>query len=292
MDELFDAGFYEALQHLMLVSHIKINAGMSGSRKSRAKGTSVEFADFREYQLGDDIRRIDWNAYGRMNKLFVKLFVEEREGYFTIVSDCSGSMDYGQAKKFDCSRRVAAMFAFMILKNMDRVRLVSLGEERIKCGKSFTGNQAFAKICDELWHYQAEGRVDLGGQVQKIPFHGSGVTFVLSDFLDQEHLEEMCRYLLYKKQEIVLVQILSKEEYDPDWEGNKKLVGIEDGKEMRMSFSSGVLAAYHKAFDQAERNLKQLAARYQAGFLQIHAEEPMEIILAKAVKNGQLQQIG
>ena len=93
---LFDGEFFARLHTLRMSNKMKLTSGMSGGRKSSAKGNSVEFSDFREYMLGDDIRKIDWNAYGRMNRLFIKLFQEEKEGLFRIFLDGSKSMDYGE----------------------------------------------------------------------------------------------------------------------------------------------------------------------------------------------------
>ena len=118
---LFDGEFFARLHTLRMSNKMKLTSGMSGGRKSSAKGNSVEFSDFREYMLGDDIRKIDWNAYGRMNRLFIKLFQEEKEGRFRIFLDGSKSMDYGERKKSVLARRIVAMLSFIVLNNLDRV---------------------------------------------------------------------------------------------------------------------------------------------------------------------------
>lgn len=290
MSELFDAAFYAGLERFTLAAHVKMSAGMGGGRKSNAKGTSVEFADFREYLLGDDIRRIDWNAYGRMNKLFVKLFMEEKEGRFHILTDCSASMEYGEVSKFVRARQIAAMLSYMVLRNLDRVQLAALGEE-VTRSASMTGRQSFQKIMFCLEQYTAAGKVDLYQAVQKIPFYGRGVTFVISDFLDQPHIEELCRYLLYKKQEAVFVQVLAKEELAPDLEGDYKLFGVEDKKEVRVSFSSSVIKKYQDAVENYNRKLRKIASHYQVGYLQTSTEDALEQILAQGVKSGQITQL-
>ena len=290
MSELFDAAFYASLQRFTLAVHSKMNAGMGGGRKSNAKGTSVEFADFREYQLGDDIRRIDWNAYGRMNKLFVKLFMEEKEGRFHILTDCSASMDYGETGKFTRARQIAAMLSYMVLRNLDRVILTELREEGVRRSSSMTGRQSFQKILTMLEQYETAGRVDLYQAVQRIPFHGRGVTFLLSDFMDQPYMEELCRYLLYQKQEVVFIQVLAKEELFPELEGDYKLLGVEDGKEVRISFSGSVVKHYQEVLEKRKRQLAGLAAHYQITFLSVSTGEDLEQVLAKGVQGGQILQ--
>ena len=288
MERLFDEEFYRTLQRYTLQSRIKMNAGMGGGRKSNAKGSSVEFADFREYQLGDDIRRIDWNAYGRMNKLFVKLFMEEREGMFTILTDCSASMEYGQVSKFFRARQIAGMFAYMVLRNLDRVCLVNLSEEGTYKGKSLTGMQSFDKVLRQLEAYQAKGKVDLYQAVARLPFSNRGVCIVLSDFLDQPALEEMCRYLLYQKQEIVLVQVLAKEEQDITLEGDYNLLGVEDGQEVRISFTKTAVKKYRELFENHQRQLEKMAMHYHITLLMADTGEPLEKILAKGIAAGQI----
>lgn len=95
---VFDKGFFDKLNTLKMSLNMRLNQGMSGIRKSSAKGSSVEFSDFREYMMGDDIRRIDWNAYGRTDKLYIKQFMEEKEGIFQIFIDTKRSMEFGKSK--------------------------------------------------------------------------------------------------------------------------------------------------------------------------------------------------
>ena len=106
-EKLFDQEFFAKLNNLAIAMNTRMTYGIGGGRKSNAKGNSVEFSDFREYRLGDDIRRIDWNAYGRFDKLFVKLFMEEKEGLFQIFLDASKSMDFGEKNKSVCAQRIA-----------------------------------------------------------------------------------------------------------------------------------------------------------------------------------------
>lgn len=291
MSELFDAAFYEGLRHFTLAAHVKMSAGMGGGRKSNAKGTSVEFADFREYQLGDDIRRIDWNAYGRMDKLFVKLFMEEKEGRFHILTDCSASMDYDNSGKFARAKQIAAMLSYMVLRSLDRIQLAALGETSVTRSRSMTGRQSFQKVMACLEQYEAEGKVDLYHAVQRIPFYGRGVTFVISDFLDQEHMEELCRYLLYQKQEAVFIQVLSAWELNPDLEGDYRLVGVEDEKQVRISFSSAVVKKYREAMEMHNKELQKLAAHYRVGYMQVSTGDTLEEVLAQGVRNGQITQL-
>ena len=121
MEQAFNSEFYSKLRTLRMSIALSNAAGMSGGRKSKAKGNSVEFSDFREYMLGDDIRRIDWNAYGRFDKLFIKLFMEEKEGLFHVIVDASKSMDYGLKNKAVAAKRIAGALSYIVLENGDRL---------------------------------------------------------------------------------------------------------------------------------------------------------------------------
>ncbi len=162
MDEkIFNGEFFENLNALKLNMQIPLDKGMSGGRKSRAKGSSVEFSDFREYMYGDDIRRIDWNAYGRMDKLFVKLFMEEKEGVFRVFVDGSKSMDFGKMNKSVHGRRIAAAIAYVVLNHLDRLYIGTMGRDGILMSKGLTGRQSFSKVLTQLEMMKFEGTMNI-----------------------------------------------------------------------------------------------------------------------------------
>lgn len=285
-ERLFDSTFYAKLNTLKLSTKLKLNAGMSGSRKSTAKGNSVEFSDFREYMLGDDIRRIDWNAYGRMDKLFVKLFMEEKEGLFHIMLDCSKSMDYGEKKKSILARRIAAALSYIVLNQLDRVYLTTIKENEIKSTKGMTGRQSFQKILMELEHITFEGTTDLKKGIMSKLYSSKGVVIIISDFFDQkqEQLEEMVKYLTYKKQEVVFIQTLALEEVHPKLEGTLRMIDMETKQEERITMSQKVLKEYEKTLQQFQSNLMHIAKKYQAQYLTMTTEDPLEKLLLEGIR--------
>lgn len=285
-ERLFDSTFYAKLNTLKISTKLKLNAGMSGSRKSTAKGNSVEFSDFREYMLGDDIRRIDWNVYGRMDKLFVKLFMEEKEGLFHIMLDCSKSMDYGEKKKSVLARRIAAALSYIILNQLDRVYLTTIKENEIKSTKGMTGRQSFQKILMELEHVTFEGTTDLKKGIMSKSYPSKGVVIIISDFFDQnqEQFEEVVKYLTYKKQEVVLIQTLAIEEVHPELEGTLRMIDMETNQEERITISHKVLKQYEKTLQKFQNNLMQIAKKYQAQYLTMTTEDPLEKLLLEGIR--------
>src|SRR6187200_2988415 len=140
-DLLFDEAFLRRLEQLELVSR-RLTAGrMKGERRSVRRGQSVEFADYRNYSAGDDLRQLDWNVYARLERLFVKLFVEEEDVTVHILVDASRSMDYGEPNKLDAARRAAAALGYLGLAGMDRVSIAFLGDGRATALKPMRGKR-------------------------------------------------------------------------------------------------------------------------------------------------------
>lgn len=289
-EQLFDSNFFEQLNTFQIVMKQKNRLGMSGQRKSSAKGSSVEFSDFREYMLGDDIRKIDWNAYGRMDKLFVKLFMEEKEGVFHVLSDCSKSMDYGQLNKSVTARRIAAAFSYMVLHNMDRLYLGSIQDKAVKISKPMTGQQSFHKVMNIMEEYLYNGETHLTEAIKKLPFHGKGMTIILSDFYEYGGMEELMKYLTYEKQEVMLIQVLAKEEVNIEAEGLVKIIDSETNQEEKVTISTKVLKEYHNKLEQFQKELKYIAKKYQASFIQVEAGEELKNVIYSGILSGKWHQ--
>lgn len=283
-NKLFDRKFFAGLNRLSLVMKKKPRAGLSGSRKSSAKGSSVEFSDFREYLLGDDLRYIDWNAYGRLDRLFVKLFMEEKEGIFHILLDGSLSMTYGKDRQ---ARQLTAMLTYMIVKNLDRVHVSFLYEEgNAKMVKGLTGQQAFEKVLPPLENMEFYGKTSLLESVKKIPIRQQGMTILISDFFDSGSCEELLRYLSFKKQEVVLLHLLSKEERMPSFLGNSNLIDAETGEQLRLTMTAKAKVEYGKSLEAMEAAMGRICKRYGAIYLPCVAQEEPERALFELTMGG------
>ncbi len=310
-NKLFDSEFFSKLNTMKMMTRMRQSAGMSGQRKSSAKGNSVEFSDFREYIPGDDIRRIDWNVYGRMDKLFIKEFMEEKEGLFHVIVDCSKSMDFGEKNKSIQARRIAGMIAYMVLNNLDRVYLTGLHGTKAVTTKGMTGRQAFPKILAELEKMEFYGETSLCKAIKTMPFKHRGVVILISDFLQEpeaaesgslskqmgngkqveaekgEHLEELIKYLRFHKQEVILFQVLSKEEENPLGEGTLELTDIETDERMKVTMTAKVLKEYDSSLKELQRNIERFCKKYQASYIPVSTEESLEAVLYKGIRAGQ-----
>lgn len=184
---MLDAKFYDSLRGLRLAVGHKSSMNLSGNRKSVQKGTSAEFSDFREYLPGDDIRRIDWNAYGRLDRLYVKEYMEEKEALISILIDTSSSMNYGTKKKSELACELAAAFAYLGLNNMDRVAVYDM--QRMQ--QPFVirgGKKAFPRLAGWLEQCSFDGQVNISEAVRQLPGKGQGAAIIISDFFQESFL--------------------------------------------------------------------------------------------------------
>ncbi|MCI8748826.1 MAG: DUF58 domain-containing protein [Lachnospiraceae bacterium] len=295
-EKIFDQDFFNGLGRVKLVTRITMQGGRSGMRKSAAKGSSVEFADFREYVPGDDIRRIDWNTYGRMDKLFVKLFVEEREAYYSIITDTSASMDFGVPGKNVCAARLAGAVSYMALNNLDRVRLSAISGDKVINSSDFTGRQGFNKVMAWLSGMEFAGKTDLYKSIKRIPFNQRGVTVIISDLFSQnstdeniENITDTIRYLRYMKQEVLVLHVLSPEEMKPGLEGTIGLEDAETGDILRVTATSHLCRQYKRVLDRFMSRAEECAKHYQAHYIPVCSNENVDTFIYKGIRSGQLE---
>lgn len=258
-DGLFDSQFILGLNALRFAIRVRPVSGLSGGRRSLAFGSSAEFSDFREYIPGDDIRRIDWNAYGRTDRLYIKQFMEEKEAVFNIFVDTSRSMEFGEPSKLYTAKRAAGAFSYIALSGSDRVCVCGAGDGGLRVGRSVSGKHSFAGILDELSDMSASGGTSLLESVRRRGVARGGVSIIISDFLDRDSLDEMAGYLAYMKQQIVLIHVLAREELEIELDGTVNIVDMEDGDKIRITMSGASVRAYRAACRAHEDHLRRLA---------------------------------
>src|SRR5213082_48563 len=156
-DQIIDATFLKKLERLSLLTKRPFAGQMKGEKRSVKRGTSVEFADYREYMLGDDLRYVDWNTAARLDKLFVKLFIEEEDLYLALLLDTSKSMDFGNPKKIHYAARVAAALGYIGLSNYDRVSITAFAAGLGRALPTKRGRAGVIPFFDYLNRVQASG---------------------------------------------------------------------------------------------------------------------------------------
>jgi uncharacterized protein (DUF58 family) len=256
---LLDPEFLHKLEQLELVSRRIFVGRMKGERKSKRRGSSVEFAEHRNYTVGDDLRHIDWNVYGRLDRLFLKLFLEEEDLHVYTLLDTSLSMDFGTPTKLRYGKQVAAALSFIGLVNHDRI-LVDTFSARLDQGlHGIRGRSQMWRVVQYLEQLEAIGQSDLKAAAREFAIRhaGKGVVVVISDFLDKHGYQEALRYLLARNMDIYVVQILSQEEVQPELVGDLRLVDSEDDAVADITISAPLLKRYKDSLTAFVGGLKE-----------------------------------
>lgn len=255
---LLDPEFLAKLEQLELVSKKIFVGRMKGERRSKRRGSSVEFADHRNYSTGDDLRHIDWNVYGRLDKLFLKLFLEEEDLHVYTMLDTSLSMDFGTPTKLHYGKQVAAALAFIGLVNHDRVVLDTFSTALDAGMRSVRGRSQMYRVVQYLDAVKASGASDLKAAAKDFVLRhpGKGVVVVVSDFLDKGGYQDALRYLLARNLDIYVVHVLSQEEVEPELAGDLRLVDCEDDDMAEITVSAPLLRRYKETLNAFVGGLK------------------------------------
>ncbi|NLY43627.1 MAG: DUF58 domain-containing protein [Clostridiaceae bacterium] len=283
-DILFDSEFLKKIEQLRINSRILMSTTASGNRKSKAKGSSVEFSDYREYSIGDDFRRIDWNAYGRFDKLFIKLFMEEREARVNIFVDTSKSMDWGEPNKGVQARRLAAALSYISLSNFDRVSVIAVNNRLVSSIRSVHTKEGFWKVLEYLENMPYEGTTALNKAIREFDGGGgAGISIIISDFLSFDGIKDAIKYLQYKKQDVFLCHILSPEELSPAVGGSIRLVDVETGEARDVTITHGLLKAYQRALDSFIYDIREFCLKRGIKYVQLCSDLSMENMILMTV---------
>jgi len=276
--QLLDEDFIRKLDVLSVVSRKVIVGRMKGEKRSKRRGVSSEFAEHRDYSPGDDTRFIDWNIYGRLNRLFLKLFYEEEDLHVSILVDASESMDYGAHNKFDYARRLAAALGYIAASGSDRVSISAFSEGVSETLAPFRGKGQVWRMFDFLEHLSASGGTSLAAACRNFALQnrGKGITIIVSDFLDEAGYEEALRFFVARNQDLFVLHLLSREEISPELTGDLKLLDCETGGETEVSISGALMKTYKKNVGTFCRGLKNYCGSRGLGYLFAATDAPFE----------------
>lgn len=287
--------FFSRLETLALNLRTDLSGFFGGKHLVRTYGQTVEFADYREYMLGDDIRRIDWNLYSRFEKYFIKLFTDEKQMHTQIYLDCSASMSKACPGKAAYAIGVAAALGFLSVHNMDKLSFRLVKEDKVQDPfGTIVGKTTFFKSVSDLENIEFDGEADLLTAIKNDVNVGSndGLTVIISDFFTDVDWKKAVDYLCYKKRQVLLVQVLAPDEEDPTYEGRVNLIDaestdLEDMKNLKLNVTRGLLAAYEEALRDFKNDIRSFCAARNATFISISSDKPIEKMLF-----GELLKVG
>src|SRR5215510_4047541 len=275
---LLNSEFLARLEQLELVSRKIFLGRMKGERRSKRKGQSVEFADYRNYVVGDDLRFLDWNLFARLDRLFIRLFLEEEDLHFYVLIDNSLSMDFGNPTKLYYAKQVAAALAFIGLVNMDRVVIEGFNNRLTQSLPAVRGKRSLWRVLDFLQKLGPAGPSDMKQCMRtfSLKSSGKGIVVVLSDFMDKGGYEDALRYLVARQMDIYAIQILSQEEIEPPIVGDLKLIDVEDADEAEITVSAPLLKRYKQNLAAHRAALHEFCTRRGVMYLFTSNQVPFD----------------
>lgn len=286
MDVLLDPGLMRQLEQLELIVR-RLNAGrMKGEKRSKRRGTGTEFADYRDYAQGDDPRHIDWNVWGRLDRLFLRLFHEEEDLRLSIHVDTSRSMGWGTPTKLLYAKRLAAALAYAALAAMDRVVLEAGAGGKVDRLRPLRGKRQLREAVGFLQGLAAEGVTDLQAGYRQLFLRNSapGMKVVISDFLDKRGYEPALKWLLRPEDRGVVLHVLAPEEVKPELVGDLSLEDCEDGETTEVSITAGLLKSYDAGLRSLVGGLKEYCRKRGLAYVFVPTSTPLEKVVLNALR--------
>lgn len=279
--------FFSRLETLALNLRADLNGYFGGKHFVRSYGQTVEFADYREYQLGDDIRRIDWNLFSRFEKYFIRLFTDERQMDVQIFLDCSASMGKENRAKAEYAVSVAAALGFLSVHNMDKVSFKLIKEDAVEDPfGTIIGKNSFFRAISLLENLDFSDDADISQAVSSCANTGAnnGLSVIISDFLTRKDWKKAVDYLTYKKRQVLAIQLLSPEEEEPTYSGRVSLIDVESGdladpRNMKLRITRSLQLAYQEALKDMKADIKSFCASRGADFISVTTDKPVERML-------------
>ncbi len=280
MNELpISEGFLQQIEALQTVVKNNVAGLFGGNHQSKTYGASCDFADYRDYMPGDDIKKIDWNAYARFDKLYYKLYLDERQVHTRIYIDVSRSMGYGHGDKEVQAIRIAATLAYLSVCEMDKVSIYALREHGAEeVISSMFGRERFYREIIKLNELTFDGDSHISdGILPSVVGYGDGMSVIISDFLTENDYESAIDYLASKKRDVFCVQILSAEELNPKARGKMHFFDSENVKrEYRKNIGREVISAYKQAVEYATERVRSYCASREGEYVLAPAELSMQ----------------
>ncbi|HTL52985.1 MAG TPA: DUF58 domain-containing protein [Planctomycetota bacterium] len=311
-EQLLNDEFLARLSKLSIYSRRLLAGKLRGEKKSRKRGVSLDFADYRNYSQGDDLRRIDWNIYGRLEKLFLKLYHEEEDRTVYLILDTSMSMAQGgpaahtlrekgetpgaetttdseAIKKFTAARRLVASLAYIGLNGGDRIVIYAGGaaKEAQLSDLRASGGKGTFRLFRFLEEISCSGKTDLNTLVRSFAteHRRRGICVLVSDFLDPAGYQAPLKTLKAGQMDVTCVQLLGADEADPALLGDMRLVDIETGETVDVTVNQALLDKYRETLKKFCSGLKEYCSRCGFGYLYITSDVPFEAMVLQYLRH-------
>lgn len=289
---LIDTDLLHKLERLAIYWQKSLPGGVGGHNISRIAGIGQEFLDHRSFHHGDDLRDVNWRAYLRLEKLFLKMFQLEPRIPVRVLLDVSRSMQTGEPSKFDYARKLAAALCYVALVRLDSICLQPFAEKLGDPFKLGGGRHRFQPVVNFLTDLKPGRGTSFMKAMREFisEYPQRGLAIVISDFLDDAECEKPIQYLADFGHEVILVQVWSEEDRQPPWEGELDLEDAETGKRVQLAFDEVARAEYTAGFDAYSARLKEVALRCGGRYVGLSTSIPVEeALFGPLVRSGALQ---
>ena len=284
--EFFTSEFLAQLERLSLASRRTFRGRVKGERRSPRKGHSVEFCDYRAYGPGDDLRYVDWNVYGRLDRLHVKLFVDEEDLCLHLVVDGSASMGFGAPSKLAYAARAAAALGFVGLVNLERVGVGILREKVSEGWPPTRGRNQFVKLVEFLTNLRSDGGTGLNQALANYALRSRepGLAVIFSDLLDPGGYEAGLRALLERRFDVHLIHLLDPEEMNPELAGELRLLDSETGQMCELTVDGDAVRAYRDRLREFLEKAEAFCRTQEIGYHRVVTDTPVEEFVLSQLK--------
>lgn len=285
---LFDSSFLRMLDRLALMTKRAMAGELQGERRSPHRGSSIEFADFRQYSPGDDFRRIDWNSYARLERFFLKLFVAEEELTVHLLIDTTASMDWGEPNKLQYARRAAGAFGYIALASLDRVTATALGEGTTHTLKHVRGKRSALHLFAFLQQLRARSTGNLFSACRRYAqsTRAAGPLLLCADLLDPRWAEAL-QALTMGPFEITLLHMLAPQELRPQMDGDFRLIDAESGDQIEITADLDTLRRYDEHLNTWRADIETFCSGHNINYVFVDTAIPVEdLVIANLRQRG------
>ncbi len=277
-EPLIDRKFLEKLERLTIRWRTSFPGIVGGRNRSHFPGPGQEFLDHRHFHHGDDLRSVNWRAYLRLEKLFLKMFQVEPRIPVRILLDCSESMNVGETNKFLYARKLAAAVSYVGLVRLDTMHIHPFSEkleDRFVC---FGGRHRFSPTAEFLTKLEPRGKTDFLQVARQFASNCTqrGLLIIISDFLDEAGCEKPLQFLADLGHEVLLIHLWAEEDRIPPWTGELEITDAETGTKLELSFDDEARESYAAAFDAYAKRLQDIASRKDGRYVGLSTSMPLE----------------
>lgn len=278
---LLDRDFLEKLERLTIHWQKSFGGLVGGHNASRFAGPGQEFLDHRNFHHGDDLRAVNWRAYMRLEKLFLKMFQVEPRVPVRMLVDASASMTAHGGVKFEYAQKLAAALSYVGLVRLDSMEIHGFSSRLSQRILSTGGRHRISSVMDSLAAIKSGGRTDSLAVVREFisDYSQRGVLILISDFLDDSGCEKALQYLTDFGHELMLLQIWAEEDRTPPWMGELDLRDAETGAALKVDFDESARTRYTHAFDEYSMDLQKIALRSGGRYAGISTAQPLESVI-------------